>query len=97
VISGGVSETNLLLPPPSGTIQIHIASGVSNLTILRPKGVPVQLRVGAGASALTFDDRFYGSIGGELRLDTPDHKGATNRYDVRIDGGASHLVIRTQA
>jgi hypothetical protein len=46
---------------------------------------------------LTFDDRFYGSIGGELRLDSPDHKGATDRYDIRIDGGASNLVIRTQA
>jgi hypothetical protein len=96
-ISGGVAETDLLLPPPSGTVQIHIASGVSRLMISRPEGVSVQLRVGAGASALKLDAQFYGSVGGELRLETPDYKNETNRYDIRVHGGASNLVIRTQA
>jgi hypothetical protein len=96
-ITGGVAETDILLPPPSGTVQIRIASGVSRLTISRPQGVPVQLRVGAGASELMLDDQFYGSIGGELRLELPEYKNATNRYDIRVHGGASNLVIRTQA
>jgi hypothetical protein len=95
VINGCVAETGLLLPPPLGTVQIHVASGVSNLTILRPEGVAVQLRVGGGTSELTFDDWFYGSIGGEFRVDTPNYKDATNRYDIRVNGGASNLIIRT--
>jgi hypothetical protein len=97
LITGGIAETDLLLPPPLGTVHIHVAGGVSKLTIFRPEGVPVQLRVGAGASELTFDHQSYGSIGGELRLETPDYKDQTNRYAIRVNGGASNLVIRTQA
>jgi hypothetical protein len=95
VITGGVAETDILLPPPLGTAKIHISSGVSNLTILRPEGVSVHLRVGGGTSELTVDDRFYGSIGGEFRVDTSNYKDATNRYDIRVNGGASNLIIRT--
>src|SRR5512141_352777 len=42
-ITGGVSNAELLLPRPTGIVQVYIASGVSNLKIFRPQGVPARL------------------------------------------------------
>jgi hypothetical protein len=95
VITGGVAETNLLLPRPTGTVQIHIGSGVSNLLIVRPKEVSAQLKVGGGISNLIFDDQYYASIGNGIHINTPDYQSETNRYDIVVSGGVSNLTIRT--
>jgi hypothetical protein len=95
VITGGVAETNLWLPHPTGTVQIHIASGVSNLRILRPKEVSAQLKVGGGVSNLIFDDQYYSSVGGGIHVNTPDYQAENDRYDIVVRGGVSNLTIRT--
>lgn len=86
----------IFLPRPSKTIPIQIASGVSKLTIVRPKGAAARLEVNGGISHLTFDDLYYGSIGGGIRLETPAYKDQAERYDIRIRGGVSNLTVRTQ-
>ena len=96
-LTGGVSQATILLPRPAGTVQIRVASGVSNLKIVRPQDVSAQLKVGGGASQPMFDDQHYGSIGGEIRLATPEYKTATDRYDIIVGGGVSNLVVRGQA
>jgi hypothetical protein len=96
-LTGGVSQATILLPRPTGTVQIQVASGVSNLKIVRPPDVSAQLRVGGGASQLMFDDQHYGSIGGEIRLTTSEYKSAADRYDIIVGGGVSNLVVRSQA
>lgn len=95
VITGGVAETNLLLPRPTGTVQIHIASGASNLRIFRPVGVSAQLKVDGGISNLVFDDQYYGSIGGGIHVNSPDYQAETDRYDIVVSGGVSNLTVRT--
>jgi hypothetical protein len=97
VITGGVSDADILLPPPMGTIQIHIASGVSNLRIFHPQAVPARLRVGGGISRLVFDDQLYPSVGGGIQLETPEYKAESNRYEIVVSSGVSNLVVRTQA
>lgn len=96
-ITGGVSDAEVLLPRPVGTVQIHVASGVSNLKIFRAQGVAARLKVGGGISHMAFDDQSYGSIGDGLQLETPDYKTAADRYDIILDGGVSNLVVRAQA
>ncbi|HMB21396.1 MAG TPA: hypothetical protein VKP08_01130, partial [Anaerolineales bacterium] len=96
-LTGGISNTELLLPNPSGTVQIHLASGVSNLKIFRPQGVPARLKIGGGISHMAFDDQSYSSVGGGLQLETPEYKTATDRYDIVLGGGVSNLVVRAQA
>lgn len=96
-ITGGVSNAELLLPRPTGTVQVYIASGVSNLKIFRPQSVPARLKVGGGISHMTFDDQSYGSIGGGIQLETPEYKTAADRYDIVLSGGVSSLIVRTQA
>jgi hypothetical protein len=95
-IMGGVADAELLLPRPSGTVQIHIASGVSNLRIIRPRGVHAQLKVAGGASHLVFDDQFYSSIGGGIQIGSPDYQSQGDRYEITVSSGVSNLAVRTQ-
>jgi hypothetical protein len=94
-ITGGVAETNLLLPRPTGKVQIHIVSGVSNLRIVRPKDVATQLKVGGGISNLVFDEQYYGSVGRGIHVNTPDYQAVNDRYDIVVRDGVSNLTIRT--
>ena len=76
VITGGISDADILLPRPVGTIQIYVASGVSNLRIFHPQVIPARLKVGGGISRLVFDDQRYGSMGGGIQLEDPEYKAA---------------------
>jgi hypothetical protein len=95
LITGGVAETDILLPRPTGTVQIHIADGVSNLRILRPNDVSVQLKVGGGVSHLVFDEQFYSSLGNGIHINTPEYQSETKRYDIIVRSAVSNLTIRT--
>lgn len=96
-IAGGVSDANVRLPSPLGTVSIQVASGVSDLRISRPQGVPTRLKVSGGISQLIFDDQTYGSMGDGIQLETPDYKTASGRYDIVVRGGVSNLGVYTQS
>ena len=95
--SGGISLAEILLPRPSGRIAVHVMGGASRLTFLYPDGVNVQLRVHGGASNLTFGGQFFGSLAGKVEFETPSYQQATDRYQIRVFSGASHLTVRTHA
>lgn len=92
-VIGGASGVAVTLPRPSGTVWVRVSGGASDVTIHRPAGVAARVRVGRGASKLTFDDQHFGAIGGETRLQRPDYDGATDRYNVEVTGGASRLTV----
>ena len=92
-VRGGASRVEVTLPPPSGTVQVRILGGASNVTIHRPEGVAAQVRVGGGSTNLAFDHQRFGAVGGEVSLHSPDYEGAADRYDITITGGASGLTI----
>jgi uncharacterized protein (TIGR02246 family) len=94
-LDGGVSEVAMVLPAPSGTVPVRVAGGVHELTVLRPAGVAVRVRVGHGARDLTLDDQHFGAVGGSTRWQSPDYDQASDRYDVAVSGGADTLTIRT--
>ncbi len=52
-LGGGVSQVEVLLPTPAGTVPVRVAGGVHHLTVLRPAGVAARVRVGHGARRLT--------------------------------------------
>ena len=81
------------LPPPSGTVQVRILGGASNVTIHRPQGVAAHIRIAGGSTNLAFDEERFGAIGGEVSLQSPDYEGASDRYDITITGGASNVTI----
>jgi hypothetical protein len=94
-VRGGVSQVDLRLPRPAGTVPIRVTGGVSHLTIHRPGSVPSRVHIGGGASKLELDTQYLGAIGGPVRLETPDYgSGDDGKYDLEIGGGARKVTIK---
>ena len=71
-ITGRTYNSEILLPRPrGGVVAIRTGNATVDIALLRPQGVPAQLRVGADVRRLIFDDAEFGSIG-NARLQTPD-------------------------
>jgi hypothetical protein len=49
--------------------------------------------VKGGVSKLAFQAHRLGAVGGTMNLESPDYKGAENRYDIEFLGGASNLSV----
>jgi hypothetical protein len=94
-IAGGASHVDLDLPVPSRRVPIRFGGGISHVSMLRPKDVPVRLSTGGGAARIAVDDQRFGAVGGpiELRSGPAD---ADGYYDVQVGGGAHALVIATR-
>jgi hypothetical protein len=93
-ISGGASRLEVRLPRPRASVPIRVGGGASNVELIRPAGVPVRVRVGAGASYLTVDDV---TIENGLRKDlqSPGYDVTEERYDIEIGAGASKVHVRS--
>jgi hypothetical protein len=92
-IAGGASDVRVELPEPADVVPVRFAGGASEVALRRPRGVSARLRIAGGASNLTFDHERHGAVGGETRLASAGAEGATERYDIDVDGGASKLSV----
>lgn len=94
VLTRGFSNVNLTLPEPSGVVPVRLSGGASKVNIRRPAGVEAHLSMKGGASKLTFDGQSFDAVGGTLRLQSPGHREASDRYEIEVSGGASEITIR---
>jgi hypothetical protein len=92
-IAGGASDVRVELPEPADVVPVRFAGSASQVALRRPRGVSARLRIAGGASNLTFDNERRGAVGGETRLASAGAEGATERYDIDVDGGASKLSV----
>jgi hypothetical protein len=92
-IQGGMSQVDLQLPRPHGTVRFHVSGGASALTLRRPVDVPARLHIGGGASRLALDDQMFGAMGGPISLETTGYATATDRYAVEVGGGVSKISV----
>jgi hypothetical protein len=96
VLSGGASHVDLELPAPTRVVPVRIGGGVSSVTILRPRSVPVRLSLGGGAARLALDEQRFGAVGGPVELSSSGYDAAEPHYDVRVGGGAHALLIASR-
>jgi len=94
VLKGGISELELRLPEPSGVVPVRLSGGAYKVSINRPDGVEARLKVKSGASKLTFDGQSFDAVGSNVRLQSPGHEGASDRYEIEVSGGASEISVR---
>ena len=94
-MEGGTSDLELTLGRPNGTIPLHITKGLSDVSVLRPDGVPVRLHVAGGVSDLVIDRQEFGAVGHGMQWETPGYEQATSKYDIHASGGVSDLSVRT--
>lgn len=94
-ISGGASRVNAQLPSPKGTVVIDISGSVSNLTLRAPGGAQWHVAVSGRVSGLRINGAFYATVGGDFAQQSPGYGAASDRFDIEISGGASHVDVRT--
>jgi hypothetical protein len=87
------SQVAIKLPQPSGAVFINVSGSVSEMTIQRPRGVPIRVRIDGGVSRLALDEQRCGAVGGGIQWQTPDYDSAADRYDVSMVGSASNVTI----
>ena len=94
-LAGGASRIKVQLPRPLGTVPVRILGGASNVTIHRPEGVAARAHAG-GATNLSFDEKHFSAIGGDVNVQSPDYDAVANRYDIEVTGGANNMTLATQ-
>jgi hypothetical protein len=92
--SGGASQIDLRLGPAKGTVGIHVSGGASNMTVHAPSGSQWNITVTGGVSGLTINGESSGGFG-DFHKQSSGYNGATDRFDIEITGGLSHLDFRT--
>jgi hypothetical protein len=91
-VSGGASKIEARLPRPKDAVRIRIGAGASDVELIRPAGVPVQVHIGGGASKLSIDEV---RVSGKIDWRSPGYDQHEGRYDIEIGAGASRFTVRT--
>jgi hypothetical protein len=94
-ISGGANQLNAQLPSPKGTVVISVSGGANNVTMVAPAESQWRVAVSGGVSAVTINGTSSGNLGGDFQQQSPGYGSATDRFDIEISGGASHIDFRT--
>jgi Domain of unknown function (DUF5668) len=93
-VSGGASRLDAQLPSPKGTVLIDVSGGATDLTLRAPAGSQWHIAASGGISAVTVNGSSFGGIG-DFQRSSPGYATATDRFDIEISGGASHVDFRT--
>ncbi len=94
-ISGGANQLDAQLPSPKGTVSISVSGGANNVTLVAPARSQWRVAVSGGVSAVTINGSSSGNLGGDFQQQSPEYNSATDRFDIEISGGASHIDFRT--
>ena len=94
-ISGGANQLDAQLPTPKGTLLISVSGGANNVTMVAPAHSQWRVAVSGGVSAVTINGSSSGNLGGDFQQQSQGYGSATDRFDIEISGGASHIDFRT--
>jgi hypothetical protein len=93
-ISGGASSVDAQLGKPKGSVGIHVSGGASNVVVRAPSGSEWSVSVSGGISSLTVNGQSSGGLG-DFHRQSPGYDAATDRFDIEMNGGVSHLDFHT--
>lgn len=96
VIKGGASRIDLDVGRPSGVVPVGIQGGASNVTVRRPPGVPIEVRIKGGVAKVSVDGHQLGPAAGNVLWRTPDMADGAAAYAFEIRGGASKVTVQTR-
>lgn len=95
-LNTGASHEDITVGAPSGSVPITVDGGALAVNVHRPKGVAASVAVSGGAVNLTFDGRQSHAIG-TVTAQTSDYNGASDRYQIQVNGGASNVTVDSSA
>lgn len=94
-LEGGAVKVELHLPHPSGTVPIHFAGGATEISVLRPVGVPVRVAVQGRTGKLQVDGKSIEATD-EEPFQSPGFAREADRYDIELAGSGYVFVIATE-
>jgi Domain of unknown function (DUF5668) len=94
-ISGGASSVDGQLGPPKGTVALNISGGASNVSLRIPSGSQWSVALEGGVSSVSIDGQSSGGVG-SVSKQSSGYTGASDRFDISVSGGVSHLDLKTK-
>jgi Domain of unknown function (DUF5668) len=91
-VKAGASKEDITVGDPSGTVSITVNGGAPTVNVHRPPGAAASVSVSGGAASLSFDGRQSKAVG-TLTAQTSDYDHASDRYQIRVDGGAANVTV----
>jgi TetR/AcrR family tetracycline transcriptional repressor len=95
-LDSGAAKVEAFLPRPRGVVPIIVSGGVVGVTLHRPPGVAVKADISAGAVGIKLD-AFSAAVTGDLQWESPGASASTDRYELRISGGAVQVSLDDKA
>jgi TetR/AcrR family transcriptional regulator, tetracycline repressor protein len=95
-LDSGAAKVECFLPRPRGVVPIIVSGGVVGVTLHRPAGVAVKADMSAGAVGIKLD-AFSAALTSDLQWESPGASASTDRYELRISGGAVQVTLDDKA
>jgi TetR/AcrR family transcriptional regulator, tetracycline repressor protein len=97
-IDSGAVRVECLLPRPHGVVPIHVSSGVVDVRLRRPPGVPVLAEVSTGVVQLRLDAFGSAVTTADLRWEShPSAAVAPDHYLLRLSSGSVKVRLEEDA
>jgi hypothetical protein len=92
-LASGVSTAELWLPEPRGLVEVSETGGTNGLILHVIARVPVKVTVDGGAGTATLDGTTHTGVPAGATYAPQGWETVTDRYDVRLVGGVSHVDL----
>jgi len=91
-VSGGADHLDISLPRPRGTVSLDFSGGAFDITLHVPSGIAEKATASGGANDVEIAGHHLGALGSDT-FQTDNYDGATDRYEIDVSGGASHVRV----
>src|SRR5712691_1333466 len=95
-MDSGAARVECFLPEPRGVVPIIVSGGVVGVKLHRPRGVAVVAAISTGAVRVRLDEFNSNAVVTDLRWSSEDAEKATDRYELRISGGAVQVSLDSE-
>jgi len=95
-MDSGAARVECFLPEPRGVVPIIVSGGVVGVKLHRPRGVAVLAAISTGAVRVRLDEFSSNAVVTDLRWSSVDAEKATDRYELRISGGAVQVSLDSE-
>ena len=92
-LTGGASRVELQLAGAEGVVPVRLTGSLNEMTVGRPVGVPVRLRISGATSRVEVDGQVIAGSRGDLSLGSDGSATAGKVYDIELQGSANKVTV----
>lgn len=92
-INTGASSTDVVLPPPAGTMRVVVHSGAASVKLRLPQNVAASIHGTMGLGSMDVDAMRFPNRGSGA-FESDNYATAADRIDVTVEGGVGSVQVR---